>query len=32
MISERNKHVLVFDWQLLCSIIFRCKSCNEVLI
>ena len=32
MISERNKHLLAFAWQLLCSVIIRGKSCNDVLI
>jgi hypothetical protein len=32
MISERNKHILTFAWQLLCNVIIRGKSCNEVLI
>ena len=32
MIFERNKHLLVFAWPLLCSVIIRGKGCNEVLI
>ena len=32
MISERNKPILTLAWQLLCSVIVRGKSRNEVLV
>jgi hypothetical protein len=32
MTSERNKHLLAFAWQLLCSVIIRGKGYNDVLI